>query len=157
MYRYLCKGSCLFPEACESVYRHSITHMLPCTEMASNWDNTWPEKQTPMGMHSGFPNLGYAPQNMAGQHTSHQTWLYLGAPRREGYGGCLSSPSPARTNNHKSREETVIPGPDNMAVIPGWEESDSSQEVHPTGEELAEVVSGGSGMGGTGGSMKMVE
>ena len=46
---------------------------------------------------------------------------------------------------------------DNMAVIPGWEESDSNQEVHPTGEELAEVVSGGSGMGGTGGSMKMVE
>lgn len=46
---------------------------------------------------------------------------------------------------------------DNVAVIPGWEESDPSQEAHPTGEELAEVVSGGSGMGGTGCSMKVVE
>lgn len=43
----------------------------------------------------------------------------------------------------------------NMAVIPGWEESGSSQENHPTGEELAEVLSGGDGMGGTGGSMKV--
>lgn len=46
---------------------------------------------------------------------------------------------------------------DSVAVIAEWEESDSSQEVHPTGEELAEVVSGGSGMGGTGGSTKVVE
>lgn len=32
---------------------------------------------------------------------------------------------------------------DNMAAIPGWEESGSSQEVYPMDEELAEVVSRG--------------
>jgi len=41
--------------------------------------------------------------------------------------------------------------------ISEWEKPVSSQEVHPTGEQLPEMVSEGRGMEGTGGSMKVAE
>lgn len=126
IYRHLFKGSCLFPEACESAYRHSVRHTLPCAEMASSWDNAWPEKTDPHGNAFRLTNLSSAPHNMAGQHISPN----LAAPGGSWEGrlwGMLIKPISCQDKQSQITGRGSHPGAiDNVAVIPGCEESDLS-------------------------------